>query len=392
MTGTVTGFTLRGGELWRDPWADYAWLRGESPAHHDEAGDFYVLSRFDDVWNAARDTDTFSSASGLTVAYGEMEALGIGENVPMVFLDPPDHTQFRRLVSRGFTPRSVAELEPMIREFVRDRLESIVDAGESDIVERLFKPLPSFVVAHYLGVPIEDRSQFEAWTEAIVAASSGNSAGASDAFSELISYFSDLIERRRSDPGDDLVSMLVALGDDTVGVMRILGFAFTMVAGGNDTATGLLGGAAELLTERLDQRAKLIDAPALIEESIDEFLRLTSPVQNLARTATRDVELHGTTIPAGRKVLLCYAAANRDPLEFGPTAEEFDVERTINKFMTFSYGAHHCLGASAARLQGRVVIEELLSRCPDFAVDTTRADYAEGPYVRRFRSLPFDPG
>ncbi len=388
----MSGFTLRGGELWREPWEDYAWLREESPVHHDEAGDFYVLSRFDDVWNAARDTDTFSSASGLTVAYGEMEALGMGDNVPMVFLDPPDHTQFRRLVSRGFTPRRVEELEPMVREFVRDRLESIVDTGASDIVEQLFKPLPSFVVAHYLGVPVEDRPQFDSWTEAIVASSSGDAAGATNAFSELISYFSDLIERRRTDPGDDLVSMLVELGDDTVGVVRILGFAFTMVAGGNDTATGLLGGAADLLTGRRDQRAKLAAAPELIDESIDEFLRLTSPVQNLARTATRNVELHGTTIPAGRKVLLCYAAANRDPREFGPTAEDFDVDRTVDKIMTFSYGAHHCLGASVARLQGRVVIEELLSHCPDFTVDTTRAEYAEGPYVRRFRSLPFDPG
>ncbi len=212
---------------------------------------------------------------------------------------------------------------------------------------------------------------------------------ARDPFAELLGYFAGLVARRRTEPGDDIVSDLVRLGEDDVSTARILGFAFTMVTGGNDTVTGMLSGSACLLTEHPDQRAKLIAHPRLIANAIEELLRLTSPVQNLARTATRDVELHGVTIPAGKKVLLGYAAANRDQREFGPTAEELDVERTINKILTLSYGTHYCIGAAAARLQARVVLEELLGRCPNFQVDVEAGTYARGAYVRRHLSLPW---
>jgi len=394
MTTTHPRFALRSGESWRDPFSAYAELRDHDPAHHETAGDYWVITRFEDVWNAARDTSTFSSASGLTVAYGEIEALGMGENIPMVFLDPPDHTRFRRLVSADFTPRRVTQLEDGIREFVKAGLTKLSATDTIDIVDALFKPLPSFVVAHYLGVPAHDRAKFDVWTDAIVSAAAGEPTGesATDAFNELIGYFLDLIERRRADPGDDLVSKLVAMGEDTVGITRVLGFAFTMVAGGNDTAAGLLAGTAGLLTDNVGQRARLIDDPGLIGPALEEFLRLTSPVQNLARTVTRDVTLHGVAVPAGRKVLLCYGAANRDPREFGPTAEDLDVGRQIDKILTFSYGAHHCLGAAVARLQGRVVVEQLLATFPGFEADTAGGEYASGSYVRRFRSLPFTPG
>ena len=171
--------------------------------------------------------------------------------------------------------------------------------------------------------------------------------------------------------------------------MQILGFAFTMVTGGNDTTTGLLGGALELLTAHPDERRRLLDDPALLPNAVEELLRLTSPVQGLARTATRDVELHGTTIPAGEKVVLLYAAANRDDREFGPDAEELDVGRRPEKILTFGYGAHHCLGAAAARLMGSVTLEELLARCPRFAVDAAGGRFASGHFVRWYESLPF---
>jgi cytochrome P450 len=172
-----------------------------------------------------------------------------------------------------------------------------------------------------------------------------------------------------------------------VSIARILGFAFTMVTGGNDTITGMLSGSACLLTERPDQRARLLADRGLIPNAVEELLRLTSPVQNLARTATRDVELRGVRIPAGKKVLLCYAAANRDDREFGPTAEQLEVDRKIAKILTFTYGTHYCIGAAAARLQGRVVLEELLARCPAFSVDVAGGRYARGSYVRRHDSL-----
>src|SRR5690606_31615958 len=247
---------------------------------------------------------------------------------PMVMLDPPEHTAFRRLVARGFTPRRVAGLEPAVRSFVVERLERLRADGGGDIVAELFKPLPSMVVAHYLGVPETDRARFDGWTDAIVAANAGGDVlSAPEAVGELLEYFTALVEARRRDPGDDTVSELVAAGegDDAVPLLRILGFAFTMVAGGNDTTTGMLGGSAELLTAHPDQRALLLDDPARIADAVDELLRLTSPVQGLARTTTRDVTLHGTTIPAGRKVLLLYASANRDEREFGDDAEELRV-------------------------------------------------------------------
>jgi cytochrome P450 family 130 len=380
-------FEPRSGESWRDPWASYAELREVEPVH--DAGGFWVLSRFAEVYDAARDTATYSSARGLTMTDGETELDLVGGFAPMVMLDPPDHTTFRRMVARGFTPRQVSELEPQIRSFVRSRLAHAAELGETDIVRFLLKPLPSMIVAHYLGVPEEDRDRFDGWTEAIVAATgAGDPAASAGAAGEMFDYFTRLIEQRRADPGEDTISQLARAGDD-VSVLQMLGFAFTMVAGGNDTTTGLLGVSLQLLTERRDQRQKLVDAPGLIPDAVEELLRLSSPVQCLARTTTRDVELHGRRIPAGSRVLLQYAAANRDPREFGADAEELDVERAPRRILTFGHGAHHCLGAAAARLAGRVVLEELLTTLPDFTVDADAGTFAEGHYVRRYASLPF---
>jgi len=372
----------------------YRRLRDEDPVHHVERGDYWVLSRFADVFAAARDPATFSSASGLTFSYGDMSAAGLEEVAPMVMLDPPEHTEFRRLVARGFTPRRVADIEPVVRAFVVERLERLQATGGGDVVAELLKPLPSFVVAHYLGVPPADRDRFDAWTYGIVAANAlGNPLLAGNAVAELLAYFSELIERRRREPGDDVISELVAAGDGAdVPPLRILGFAFTMVTGGNDTTTGLLGSGLELLAAAPAQRRLLEERPELVPGAVEELLRVTSPVQGLARTTTRGVGIGGGRVPAGRKVLLLYAAANRDPREFGPDAEELDVTRAPRQILTFGSGAHFCLGAAAARLMGRVVLEELLARCPDYAVDATAGRFAAGHFVRRYESLPFSWG
>ncbi|MED6327669.1 MAG: cytochrome P450 [Actinomycetota bacterium] len=391
---STTEFVLRSGESWRDPFPMYRDLRDHDPVHHMSGGDnhdgFWFLSRFADVFDAARDTGTFSSARGLTVEPGT--GVDMGEATPIVFLDPPDHTAFRRLVGPGFTPRQVTDIEDDVRDFVVERLDRLIAEGGGDIVADLFKPLPSFVVAHYLGVPAEDRPLFDRWTEQIVsAAAQGRTDDPESGIGDLLDYFGRLIERRRTDPGDDMVSQLVALGEDAVSILWVLGFAFTMVTGGNDTTTGLLGGSAVLLCDHPDQRRRLIDDPSMIPGAVEELLRLTSPVQNLARTTTRDVEVHGCTIPDGSKVLLGYAAANRDDREFGDDAECLDVGRDPARILSFSYGAHHCLGAAAARLQGRVALEELLVRCPDYVVDGAAMEYATGNYVRRPLNLAFRP-
>lgn len=379
-----------GGEAWRDPWPAYAALREQDPVHHVAAGDFFVLSRHADVLAAAVDTATFSSARGLTVADDELERIGLVDNPPFVMTDPPVHTAFRKLVARGFTPRQVGELEPVVRAFAADRLERLRADGGGDVVAALFKPLPSLVVGHYLGVPAPDRAHFDAWSTAIVAANAEGAAEAAGATAELMAYFADLVERRRRDPGEDTVSQLVRAGvaDDDAGLLSVLAFVFTMVAGGNDTTTGALGGAVQLLAGDPRQRALLVAGPGLVPDAVEEVLRLTSPVQGLARTATCDVTLHGRTIPAGRKVLLLYAAGNRDPRRYGPDADALDVRRRPTQVLTFSQGHHHCLGAAAARLQVRVALEELLRRIPDFTVDAEAVTWAPGAYVRRPLSVP----
>ncbi|RVW05481.1 cytochrome P450 [Rhodococcus xishaensis] len=410
MTKTMSGkaaYVPRSGPTWRDPWPMYAALREHDPVHNvvPEGApdyDYWVLTRHADVYNAARDAETFSSAEGLTMTYGELDKIGLRDNPPLVMLDPPVHTQFRRLVARGFTPRQVETVEPEVRRFVVERLERLRAAGEGDIVTELFKPLPSMVVAHYLGVPPEDRGQFDGWTEAIVAANAnGDPLEAASAVGDLMAYFGELIERRKTDAangdaGDDTISHLVAAGmgadDDVAGILSILGFAFTMVTGGNDTTTGMLGGAVQLLTQRRDQRQLLLDDLGRITAAVEELLRLTSPVQGLARTTTCDVTIEDVTIPAGRKVLLAYGSANRDPRVFGPDSEELDVLRNPRQILTFSNGNHHCLGAAAARMQARVALEELLARCPDFDVDIDGVEYAAGNYVRRPTRVPFRAG
>ncbi|MCB0932368.1 MAG: cytochrome P450 [Mycobacterium sp.] len=401
-------FRLGGGAAWAEPWSMYASLRDHDPVHHvipnDAEHDYWVLSRHADVWAAARDHENFSSAQGLTVNYGELELIGLKDNPPMVMQDPPAHTDFRKLVARGFTPRQVEAVEPEVRAFVVERIERIRAAGGGDIVAELFKPLPSMVVAHYLGVPEADRPQFDGWTEAIVAASGqepdasgqGGLLGATEAVLSMTGYFTDLINRRRREPGDDVVSHLVAAGvgadGDTAGLLSILAFTFTMVTGGNDTTTGLLGGAVQLLHQRPDQHRLLADNPTLIPNAVEEFLRLTSPVQGLARTATSDITMHDTTIPAGRKVLLLYASGNRDERQYGADAAELDVTRRPRNILTFSHGAHHCLGAAAARMQSRVALTELLTRCPTFEVDESGIVWAGGGYVRRPLSVPMRLG
>lgn len=388
MSSSTLAFQPFSRETWRDPFATYERLREEDPVHRSPAG-FSVLSRFADVWSAARDTATFSSAQGLSFR-NDVEELGLAPT--LVMMDPPDHTRYRRLVSRGFTPRHVEELEPALRSFVADRVSRLAEAGPTDFIETLGAPTPNWVVSHYLGIPEQDRSQFGRWTEQIVqAGASGHPMAAADALGELYAYFTELVDRRKVDRGDDLVSVLLDADEDgaAIGLEGILGFAFVMIAGGNDTATGLLGGAAELLAAHPDQRRRLVEDPTLIPDAVEELLRLTSPVQGLCRVVTRDVTIEGETLVAGERVLLLYASANRDPREFGDDAEELNIGRKAQRMLAFSSGAHFCLGAAAARLQGRVVIEELLRGCPDFAVDADGGVFADGAFVRRYQSLPF---
>jgi cytochrome P450 family 130 len=401
-------FRLPTAETWPNPWPMYRALRDHDPVHRvvpedrparNSPADYYVLSRHADIWSAACDDETFAPSPVPAVDNAEPKLLGPQDNPPMWMHDPQMyHTEFRKLVSRGFTPRQMEAVEPKVREFVVERIERLRANGGGDIVAELFWPLPSMVVAHYLGVPEADRSQFYGWTEAIVAANLTERVFADGvktvvgAFTTMMGYFTELIKLRRHVPGDDTISQLVMAGvggnGDILGMLSVLAFVFTAVVSGIDTTTGMLGGSAQLLHQRPDQRKLLVENPELIPASLDEFLRLTSPVQAKGRTVTRDVTIADTTIPKGRRVLLLYGSANRDERQYGPDAGELDVQRQPRNILTFSHGAHRCLGVSAVRMQSRVALTELLARCPDFEVDESGIVWAGSSYVRRPLSVP----
>jgi cytochrome P450 family 130 len=380
-------------ELWRDPYPTYERLRDEDPVHHVEKRGFWVLSRFADVMAATCDTEAFSSAHGLTFEEDEITKLGLMPT--LVMMDRPRHTLYRRLVNAMFTPRAVAEREDAVRRFTRSRMQRIAGMGDADFVAEVATPVPSFVVADYLGVPDSDRAAFGAWSSAIVQANaSGNVLSAGEAVGELYGYFTELVRTKKGHPGSDMIAVLLESEVDgrPVSIEEILGFCFVMIAGGNDTASGLIGGTAALLSEHQDQRQLLSADSGRAARAVEELLRFLSPVQGLSRTSMKDVTVgppHRTaTIPAGTKVHLLFASANRDPREFGTDADRLDITRAITRSLAFSSGPHHCLGAAAARLEGRVVIEELLRAMPDYSVDAASARYAPGPFTRRFEFLP----
>lgn len=379
-------------ELWADPYPLYCRLRDEDPVHFVDGRGFWVLSRFADVFEAVTDTTTFSSAQGLTFEEDEIAKLGLAPT--LVMMDRPDHTAYRRLVNRLFTPRRVADLEPAVRSFARRAVERLAEGGGGDVVAELAGPLPGLVVAAYLGVPEADRGGFGAWSSAIVSANaSGQLFSARHALAELYGYFTELLAERRRRPAADMLSVLATaeLDGRRLETDEVLGFCFVMIAGGNDTASGLISGTAAALSEHGDQRRRLLDEPGLVPGAVDELLRWLTPVQGLSRTTTGPVERHGTRIPAGAKVHLLYGSANRDEREFGADAAQLDVGRRPARMVAFGGGPHHCLGAAAARLQGRVVLEELLEVMPDFQVDLARGRYAPGPFTRRFDYLPLVP-
>jgi cytochrome P450 family 130 len=384
-----SAYIPRSGESWRDPYSMYSDLRNNSPAYFVEEGSYWFLSRFEDVFNAARNPNIFSSRHGLTID-ADSNYLEMGDAAPIVFLDPPEHTQFRRLISKGFTPRKASDMTQDIHSFVNSAINKIKELNNCDIISELFKPLPSFVVSKYLGVPASDRAIFDTWTEKIVAGATQNEDNEGlSAIYELTDYFTEMIEWRKKNPGDDLISELLEMGEEKVSIMWILGLAFTMVTGGNDTTTGLLGGSAVLLTENPEQRKLLLENLQLLPDAIEEFLRMTSPVQGLSRVLLEDFKLHGEKIPSGSRVLLGYGSGNRDEREFGKDSEKLNIQRKIRRILSFGSGAHFCLGASVARLQSSIALKEILKNFPDFYADESSSTYATGNYVRRHTYLAF---
>lgn len=382
-------------EFLRDPYPTYAWLRDQSPVHHQsksqEAPSFWALSRFEDIWDAVRESETFSSASGLTFFPDEIGQLGLAPTI--VMMDPPRQTQLRGLIGRGFTPKRVAELEDTIRAFARSRAYDIRD-GAADLHQDFSSTIPTFVLAELLGVPHQDRVRFAPWVRALTDLQNdafGSAAAEGMAvIAEMFEYFTAVITEQRRAPKGDLIGALVEaeLDGERLTDWDILGFCFVMVAGGSDTTASLISHGIALLSEAPSQRRLLLDDPSLLPQALVEFLRLESSVQGLCRETTRDVTIRETTIPAGQKVLMLYGAANRDPREFGPTADQLNIGREHPRHLAFSSGPHFCIGNHLARLQARVAFEELLDVVPHLRVDVGAGTRQPSVFVRSWESLP----
>jgi cytochrome P450 len=383
-------------ELQQDPYPVYRRLRDEFPVHHNPELRFWTFSRYDDVFEALQAPDRFISGKGVMVGAPDMQNEGDqSAGVPLLITtDRPRHTQLRSLVNRAFTPRRIARLEPRIRTIARTLLDNLKGRPEFDLVGDFSAPLPTIVIAELLGVPAEDQEWFKEKSNAVAQfdpTKSGSNAEVDDfgPSAELASYLAGVLEQRRREPRDDLLSALLAaeIEGERLSEPELLGFAFLLLVAGNETTTNLISNAAILLDRHRDQRQLLLEEPARITRAIEEFLRYDSPIQGLARTTTAPVTLHGVTIPEGGRVLLLFGSANHDERRI-PDAERFDVLRDPNPHLAFGFGAHFCLGANLARLEARVAFEELLARVPDYRMTASRVERTASGPVRGALRLP----
>jgi cytochrome P450 len=358
-----------------DPYPTYARLRKDAPVYRNSELDFWALTRHADVHAAGRDPATYSNSHGVSL---ELWSPEMAKRQSFIDMDPPEHSQFRALISRGFTPRRVTELEPFVRRITRERLRAVLDAGGDFDFIHLVQDIPADVISELVGVPSADRAQILRWSNESLLREEGSGAitqASAAATLNLVGYYQQLIADRRARPGDDLLSALIAaeidavrLSDADIGaVLLLLGIA------GNESTTKILGNAWLQAARHPDQRSVVFGDPARIGDWVEETLRHDSSGQMVARLVTRDVELHGTVVPAGARMLLIYAAANRDPAVF-PNPDVFDLDRDRSHTLAFGTGPHFCLGASLARLETRIVLEELVA--------AVHEDYQVGSPVR----------
>lgn len=367
------------------PHAAFKRLRAEAPVHWqpEKVGKgFWAITRYADLLAVSKDPLTFSSALGGTNLFELNEEELSTIRILMLNMDPPRHNKFRRLVSEGFTPRLVTQLEPHIREICVELVDKVVTRGAFDFVTEVAAELPLLVIAEMLGVPAADRHKVFDWSNRLIgfddpeyqtSMSDGKIAAA-----EMWAYANQLANERQQHPLGDLVSVLLEaeVDGDRLTEMEFDSFFLLLAVAGNETTRNLISGGMRALLEHPEERDRLLADPSLLPTAIEEMLRWVSPLIHFRRTATRDVEMHGQQIRAGDKVVIFYPSANRDEATFR-SPERFDIGRTPNEHVAFGIGEHFCLGANLARLEIRLIFEELLRRVPDLAL--------AGP-VRRLRS------
>lgn len=378
-------------QVHEDPYPVYRALRDEAPVYRNPALGFWALSRHADVLAAFKDVETFSSRHGVSL---DQDVFHPDADATMSFLamDPPRHTRMRALVSRGFTPRRVSELEPRIRAIARGHLAACAGRGGCDFIADFAGKLPMDVISELLGVPESDRATLRGWADQVVHRDEGMRGlppAAAQAALRMLQYFTKMIDASRRSPRDDLTGALLAaeIDGDRLSDREIIGFLFLMIVAGNETTTKLLGNAVYWLSRNPEQREKVRRDPALIPLWVEETLRYDNSTQALARLALRDVELHGEKLRAGDKVVLLVGSANRDERAF-PDPDRFDLHRNTQRSLAFGQGTHFCLGASLARLEGRVALEEVERSLPGWEVEPTGSLRVHSVNVRGFAALP----
>ncbi len=374
-----------------DPYPIYRRLRDEAPIYHDEKLGFWALSRHADVVAGFKNHEHLTNVKGISL---EMASLAHDLTLVLSFLgmDPPRHTKMRGLVSRGFTPRRVAELEPRIRALATGYIDRFASKGRCDWVAEFAARLPMDVVSEMLDVPASDRDMLRGWSDLVLHREEGVQdvpAAGIEASGKLLGYFWQLLAERRKRLGSDLASALIGVDVDgeKLDEKDIVAFCYLMIIAGNETTTKLLANALYWLGRNPKQREKLQQGAARIPDWIEETLRYDNSTQLMARTVARDFVYAGEKLREGEKVLLLIGSANRDERVF-PNPDAYDLERDTSESLAFGRGVHFCLGAALARLEARVSLEELQRRIPDWQVDESGLERVHSTNVRGFSRCP----
>ncbi|WP_261305952.1 cytochrome P450 [Paenibacillus andongensis] len=363
------------------PFSVFNQLRQTTPVRYDESRSCWDVFRYEDIYRILKDSATFSSRRGLAVKDRET----------ILTMDPPRHAQLRGLVSKAFTPKVISDLASRISSITEELLDAVEIEGTIDIVSALAVPLPVIIIAELLGVPPEDRNLFKEWSDILVKGPDQNTdeafnqviAEKEKATDELNDYFAQIIEQRRMEPKEDLISLLLKaeVEGEKLSDKEILGFSILLLAAGNETTTNLITNAVRRVTEDRTLQQQLRGNPELIPGFIEEVLRFYPPILAIGRVATKDVEIGDIMIKKGQQVVSWVASANRDEAKFADP-DTFIVDRKPNAHLSFGFGIHFCLGAPLARLEGQIVIEMLLKRLGDIQfVTDSEMTYIQSPFV-----------
>jgi cytochrome P450 len=377
------------------PYAAFARLRAESPVHwHPEPGGrgFWAITKYVDIVRISRDPATFSSQRGATFVHDphDPEDLTVMQ-LMMLNMDPPQHVRFRNIVKHGFVPKMLAAVEPRIRRTVREIVDRVAERGACEFVSDVAAELPLQVIADMIGVPEEDRHQIYAWTNRLVRYSDPDFAGSIEdaraAAMDIFAYAGELAQRRFENPGEDLISVLMRSAvDGGLSPMEFASFFMLLIFAGNETTRNSISGGMLALIEHPEERMRLGRQPELLPSAVEEMFRFVTPLVHMRRTATREVELRGRTIRENDKVVMFYPSANRDEEVFREP-DRFDIGRHPNDHLAFGIGQHVCLGLNLARLEVRLLFEEVLARLHELEL-TGPVERARSNFVNTISSMP----